>query len=59
MKPKIPNQKKAYDALSLRLIKYMSQVQSIYDKIANQIAIAVDSTNYDGSVEFFSRIIQN
>lgn len=53
MKPKIPNQKKAYDALSLRLIKYMSQVQSIYDKIANQIAIAVDSTNYDGSVEFF------
>lgn len=52
MKPKIPNQKKAYDALSLRLIKYMSQVQSIYDKIANQIAIAVDSTNYDGSVEF-------
>ena len=52
MKPKIPNQKKAYDALSLRLIKYMSQVQSIYDRIANQIAIAVDSTNYDGSVEF-------
>lgn len=52
MKPKIPNQKKAYDALNLRLVKYMSQVQSIYDRIANQIAIAVDSTNYDGSVEF-------
>ena len=55
MKPKIPNQKKAYDALNLRLIKYMSQVQSIYDRIANQIAIAVDSTNYDGSVEFLFR----
>ena len=52
MKPKTPNQKKAYDALNLRLIKYMSQVQGIYDRIANQIAIAVDSTNYDGSVEF-------
>ena len=52
MKPKTPNQKKTYDALNLRLIKYMSQVQSIYDRIANQIAIAVDSTNYDGSVEF-------
>lgn len=55
MKPKIPNQKKAYNALNLRLIKYMSQVQSIYDRIANQIAIAVDSTNYDGSVEFLFR----
>ncbi len=55
MKPKIPNQKKAYDALNLRLIKYMSQVMSIYDRIANQIAIAVDGTNYDGSVEFLFR----
>ena len=52
MKPKIPNQKKAYNALNLRLIKYMSQVQSIYDSIAKEMAIAVDNTSYDGSVEF-------
>lgn len=53
MKPKIPNQKKAYDALNLRLIKYMSQVQSIYDRIANQIATSIDGVSYDGSAEFF------
>lgn len=52
MKPKIPNQKKAYDALNLRLIKYMSQVQSIYDRIANQVAISLDGVSYDGSAEF-------
>lgn len=52
MKPKIPNQKKAYNALNLRLIKYMSQVQSIYDRIAKEMAIAVESTSYDGSFEF-------
>lgn len=52
MKPKIPNQKKAYNALNLRLIKYMSQVQSIYDRIAKEMAIALDNTSYDGSVEF-------
>ena len=55
MKPKIPNQKKAYNALNLRLIKYMSQVQSIYDRIAKEMAIAVESTSYDGSVEFLFR----
>ena len=53
MKPKIPNQKKAYDALNLRLIKYMSQVQSIYDRIANQVATSIDGVSYDGSAEFF------
>lgn len=52
MKPKIPNQKKAYNALNLRLIKYMSQVQSIYDRIAKEMAIALESTSYDGSFEF-------
>lgn len=52
MKPKIPNQKKAYDALNSRLVNYMAQVQSIYDRIASQVAIAIDGTNYDGSVEF-------
>lgn len=55
MKPKIPNQKKAYNALNLRLINYMSQVQSIYDRIAKEMAIAVDSASYDGSVEFLFR----
>lgn len=52
MKPKIPNQKKAYDALNSRLVKYMAQIQSIYDRIASQVAIAIDGTDYDGSVEF-------
>lgn len=52
MKPKIPNQKKAYDALNSRLVNYMAQVQSIYDRIASQVAIAVDGTSYDGSAEF-------
>lgn len=52
MKPNIPNQKKSYDALNSRLVKYMAQVQSIYDRIATQVANAVDSVGYDGSVEF-------
>lgn len=30
----------------------MSQVQSIYDRIAKEMAIAVESTSYDGSFEF-------
>ena len=55
MKPKTPNQKKAYNALNLRLIKYMSQVQSIYDRIANQMAISIDGTNFKGSEEFLFR----
>lgn len=55
MKPKTPNQKKAYNALNLRLIKYMSQVQSIYDRIANQMAISIDGTNFEGSEEFLFR----
>lgn len=52
MKPSIPNQKKAYNALNSRLSKYMAQVQSIYDRIANQVAIAVEGVDYDGSIEF-------
>lgn len=52
MKPKTPNQKKAYNALNNRLIKYMTAVQSIYDHIANQLAIALDGIEYDGSSEF-------
>lgn len=52
MKPNIPSQKKAYNALNYRLVKYMAQVQSIYDRIATQVANAVDGVGYDGSVEF-------
>lgn len=52
MKPKIPNQKKAYNALNGRLVNYVAQVQSIYDRIANQVATAIDGVGYDGSVEF-------
>ena len=46
MRPNIPNQKKAYDALNRRLVNYVAQVQSIYDRIA------IDGVGYDGSAEF-------
>lgn len=52
MKPKTPNQKKAYDALNTRLAKYMAQVQGIYDDICLRLANAVSLTDYDGVVEF-------
>lgn len=52
MKPKTPNQKKAYNALNSRLVKYTAAVQGIYDRIANQLAIALDGIEYDGSSEF-------
>lgn len=42
MRPNIPNQKKAYDALNRRLVNYVAQVQSIYDRIASQVATAID-----------------
>lgn len=52
MIPNIPNQKKAYDALNKRLVNYVSQVQSIYDRIVRQVATAIDGVGYDGSEEF-------
>jgi len=52
MRPKIPNQKKAYEALNRRLVNYVAQVQSIYDRIASQVATAIDGVSYDGSTEF-------
>lgn len=52
MRPHIPNQKKAYDALNKRLVNYVAQVQSIYDRIASQVATAIDGVGYDGSEEF-------
>lgn len=52
MRPNIPNQKKAYDALNKRLVNYVAQVQSIYDRIASQVATAIDGVGYDGTAEF-------
>ena len=52
MKPKIPNQKKAYNALNGRLVNYVAQVQSIYDRISSQVATAIDGVGYNGSAEF-------
>lgn len=52
MRPNIPNQKKAYDALNRRLVNYVAQVQSIYDRIASQVATAIDGVGYDGTAEF-------
>lgn len=52
MKPKTTNQKKAYNALNSRLVKYMTVVQGIYDRMANSLSIAIDGINYDGSAEF-------
>lgn len=52
MKPKLPNQKKAYSALNARLSKYMTIVQGIYDRIVQKLAIALDGMEYDGSTEF-------
>lgn len=52
MRPNIPNQKKAYDALNRRLVNYVAQVQGIYDRIASQVATAIDGVSYDGSTEF-------
>lgn len=52
MKPNIPYQKKAYNALNSRLGNYMAQVQSIYDRISLQLASAIDLVDYDGATEF-------
>lgn len=51
-KPKIPNQKKAYNALDSRLSKYMAKVQSIYESICYQLASSIETIGYDGSAEF-------
>lgn len=43
-KPRTPNQKKNYAALNKRLSRYVANVQSIYDEIANTVAsIALDT----------------
>ena len=52
MKPNIPNQKKNYQALNKRLGGYMTQVIGIYDSICGKLANIINTTDYDGSVEF-------
>ena len=51
-KPRLPNQRKAYKELSRRLVRYMIQVRSIYDRLNEKAAAIVESVGYDGSVEF-------
>lgn len=52
MKPKIPNQKKAYNALNTRLGNYMAQVQNIYDNLCKSLSAVIESVGYDGGAEF-------
>ena len=51
-RPRTPNQKKAYDALSTRLTGYVAKVQSIYDELNYRMAEIVEMTAYDGSIPF-------
>ena len=51
-KPRLPNQRKAYKELSRRLAQYVMQVRAIYDRLNFKAASIVESTGYDGSVEF-------
>lgn len=51
-KAKLPNQKKAYQALDKRLVSYISQVQGIYESVAERAASLAISTDYNGSEPF-------
>lgn len=50
--PKIPNQKSKYDALNIRLAKYVALIQSVYDTLNNEAAQIAMRTGYDGEKEF-------
>lgn len=52
-KPKLPNQRKAYQEHSKRLAKYIAQVRNIYESLNDKVASIVEASGYDGSVEFF------
>lgn len=52
MKPKIPNQKKAYKDLSKRLNAYTKKILLIYAELANEASKIALSTNFDGEGEF-------
>lgn len=51
-KPKGVNQKAKWHAHSIRLARYASRVQSVYDTLNDEIAKAVVRTGYDGTAPF-------
>lgn len=51
-KPKGVNQKAKWRAHFIRLARYASLVQSVYDTLSDEIAKAVVRTSYDGTVPF-------
>ena len=51
-KPKGVNQKAKWRAHSIRLARYASRVQSVYDTLSDEIAKAVVRTCYDGTASF-------
>lgn len=51
-KPKGVNQKAKWRAHSIRLARYASRVQSVYDTLSDEIAKAVVRTGYDGTAPF-------
>lgn len=51
-KPKGVNQKAKWRAHSIRLARYASRVQSVYDTLSDEIAKAIVRTGYDGTATF-------
>ena len=51
-KPKGVNQKAKWRAHSIRIAKYVGRVQSVYDTLNKEVAMAVVKTDYDGSKPF-------
>lgn len=51
-KPKGVNQKARWRAHSIRLARYASRVQSVYDTLNKEVASAITRTSYDGSQPF-------
>lgn len=52
IKPKGVNQKAKWRAHSIRLARYASLVQSVYETLSDEIAKAVVRTDYDGTAPF-------
>lgn len=52
MKPRIPNQKKAYRDLGKRLNGYTKKILSIYAELAKEASKIALSTNFNGEGEF-------
>lgn len=52
IKPKGVNQKAKWRAHSIRLARYASRVQSVYETLSDEIAKAVVRTDYDGTAPF-------